>query len=89
MARLIRLLNAARRSPRNLRFTDLCALAEAAGFAFKRQSGSHRIYVHPNPQVPPMNFQERDGKAKPYQVKQLLFAIEEHRLLNTLKGEDP
>lgn len=73
-----KLLKKARQSPRNLRFEELCKLALCLGFEFSRQSGSHRMYVHPT--LPPerrrMNFQEaRDGKAKEYQIKQLLDAV--------------
>jgi hypothetical protein len=45
---------------------------------FKRQDGtSHRIYQHPDlGRDGFMNFQSVQGKAKPYQVRQLLKAIE-------------
>lgn len=79
MAKREKLLQRARSSPNNLGFEDLCALAESFGWVFQRQSGSHRIYMHPglgNAVGSMMNFQPRDGKAKPTQVKQLLDAIE-------------
>ncbi|MGH9754892.1 MAG: type II toxin-antitoxin system HicA family toxin [Blastocatellia bacterium] len=74
-----KLLNAARRSQKNLRFSDLCKLAECYGWTFKRQDGSHKIYE--NGRLTPeqgriMNFQDHQGKAKPYQVTQLLNAID-------------
>jgi predicted RNA binding protein YcfA (HicA-like mRNA interferase family) len=60
-------------------FSDLCKLAEMVGFSFDRQKGSHRVYTHEKfPGI--MNFQEVKGKAKPYQVKQLLNFISEHNL---------
>lgn len=76
-----KLLKKARQSPRNMRFGELCKLAECFGWEFKRQNGtSHRIYVHPELQPAHgrrMNFQEgRDGKAKDYQIAQLLDAID-------------
>lgn len=80
MARCAKLLDKAARSPKNLKFEDLCALAECYGWVFQRQCGSHRIYIHPglgNAFGSMMNFQSRDGKAKPFQVRQLLEAIEE------------
>ena len=71
-----KLLERARSSPANLRFEEVCDLAECYGFVFARQAGSsHRIYKRPKwPKV--MNFQNRNGKAKAYQVRQLLEAID-------------
>lgn len=75
-----KLLLKAKRSPANLGFEEVCRLAECYGFVFKRQEGtSHRIYGHPSlhpAQGGFMNFQEDKGKAKAYQVRQLLKAIE-------------
>ena len=52
-------------------------VAEAFGFELKRISGSHHIYEHPGvPEI--VNLQNVNGKAKPYQVKQLLQIIERY-----------
>ena len=72
-----KLLKRARKSPNTLRFEEVCQLAECHGFLFARQKGtSHRIYKHPKLRDV-MNFQSHRGNAKPYQVRQLLDAIEE------------
>ena len=75
-----KLLEKAKGSPYNLRFDELCRLAECYGWLFERQDGtSHKVYRHPalgNTPAALMNFQKKDGKAKPYQVRQLLGAIE-------------
>jgi len=64
----------------NISFNDLCKLAEMVGFIYDRQKGSHRVYTHEKyPGI--MNFQDVKGKAKPYQVKQLLNFISEHNLV--------
>ncbi len=79
MANCAKLLALARNSSKNFRFEDLCTLAECYGWVFQRRSGSHHIYQHPglgNTVGSMMNFQSRDGKAKPTQVRQLLDAIE-------------
>jgi HicA toxin of bacterial toxin-antitoxin, len=79
MSKAEKLLQRAINSRKNLKFEDLCSLAECYGWVFQRQSGSHRIYMHPgcgNRFGSMMNFQPRDGKAKPSQVTQLLNAIE-------------
>ena len=78
MSKCDKLLKKAERSPNNFSFADICELAECSGFRFVRQSGSHAIYE--NEKLLPkdgriMNFQNVHGKAKPYQVKQLLKAI--------------
>lgn len=63
----------------NVSFSDLCKLAEMVGFSFDRQRGAHKVFTHEKyPRI--MNFQEVKGKAKPYQVKQLLNFISEHNL---------
>ena len=78
-----KLYNAAKNSPSNIRFQDLCNLAEEVGFKLRKIKGSHRIYKHPNlPEM--MTFQPDKGdssKAKAYQVRQLLSCIEDNDLL--------
>lgn len=64
---------------KNIRFSELSSCAEAFGFQLSRTSGDHHIYRHP--EVPELvNLQDVGGKAKPYQVKQLLQMIERHNL---------
>ena len=63
----------------NIRFSEAASVAEAFGFKLDRINGSHHIYVHPD--VPELvNLQEFKGKAKPYQIRQLLKIIETHNL---------
>jgi predicted RNA binding protein YcfA (HicA-like mRNA interferase family) len=77
MGRFEKLIQKATDAPGNLRFQDLCSLAEFAGFVFDRSAGSHRIYKHPTGCM--MNFQNVNGQAKPYQVKQLLEFIKRNQ----------
>jgi hypothetical protein len=78
MANCERLLEAARANPAGVRFTEICALAECFGWTFSRQAGSHRLYKRKgDPNL--MNFQDRNGRAKAYQVRQLVAAIDEQR----------
>jgi len=79
------LLQKALSSPTNLRFGEACALARAFGFHLSRVSVSHHIFVHPSVREL-VNFQEVQGKAKPYQVKQLLALAERYNL--SLGGEE-
>jgi hypothetical protein len=77
MAKCAKLLQQALDGPAGLSFDDLCHLAECFGFGRRRQSGtSHCIYKRPGfPRL--MNFQNDQGKAKTYQVRQLLQALVE------------
>lgn len=64
---------------KNIRFSEATACAESFGFRLDRRNSSHHIYVHPK--VPELlNLQSVKGKAKPYQVKQLLQLIEQYNL---------
>ena len=64
---------------KNVRYADFVSLAEAFGFELRRTSGSHSIYR--NPLVgEALNLQERNGEAKPYQIKQFLTLIEKYNL---------
>lgn len=63
----------------NVRFEELCRLAEAFGYRLDRVSGSHHIYEHPR-SARPLNLQNVGGKAKSYQIRQFLRDIEEFHL---------
>ncbi len=81
MSKRTKLLLAIRDNPKGVRFADLLRLIEAIGFVFDRQAGSHQVYRHPRAEVPFINVQEgKAGKAKPYQVEQVLAIIEQHNL---------
>lgn len=58
------------KSDKNFGFTDLCYILERAGFQSRSGKGSHRIYYKAGV-VEIINVQPRNGKAKPYQVKQV------------------
>jgi predicted RNA binding protein YcfA (HicA-like mRNA interferase family) len=75
-AKLLRKLLA---GSKNIKFSDAAACAEAFGFYLSRINGSHHIYVHPEIDEL-LNLQDVKGKAKPYQVKQLLQLIEQYNL---------
>jgi len=79
-----KLIEQARNSPNNMRFNDLCKLAELAGFIRRKGGkGSHALFYHPgipNARDSAIPLQERGGKAKSYQVRELLDLIEEYGL---------
>ena len=60
---------------KNIRFLEVITFIESFGFKLSRSKGSHHIYIHQD--VPELvNLQNVHGKAKPYQIKQLLEIIE-------------
>jgi len=82
------LIDEMRNSPRGIRYADACRIANAF-FGKPRQYGtSHRVWRMPWPGDPRVNLQEGEsGKAKAYQVAQLLKAIDRLRIERTAKGE--
>lgn len=76
MATSQKILDQMRREPSNVRFSDLRRLCEEY-FGLARQSGSsHVIFKTPWIGDPRINIQDDRGKAKPYQVRQVLLAIQ-------------
>ena len=74
--RVEKLLAAIRNNPHDVRFRDLAKVCDAF-FGEPRQKGtSHRVYRMPWKGDPRVNIQEKSGKAKPYQVRQALRAID-------------
>ena len=70
------ILKSLKQNPANVRFVDLCKVCDHY-FGKARQSGSsHRIYKTPWQGDPRVNIQSSKGKAKAYQVRQVLKAIE-------------
>lgn len=62
----------------NIRFTDVCSLLLALGFA-ERIRGDHHIYTRPGV-AEILNLQPRGALAKPYQVKQVRAVIVRYKL---------
>jgi hypothetical protein len=63
-------------NPSGIRFADLCKVCEHFLGTARQSSGSHRVYKTPWIGDPRVNIQNDKGKAKAYQVKQVLKAIE-------------
>lgn len=76
MASVEKLLEQMRLEPANVGFSDLKKVCMVY-FGKPRQSGSsHAIFKTPWPGDPRVNIQNAKGKAKPYQVRQVLQAID-------------
>lgn len=65
-----------KKNPKGVRFSDLCKVCDHY-FGEARQTGSsHRVYKTPWQGDPRVNIQDDKGKAKAYQVRQVLSALE-------------
>ncbi len=76
MATIESILQKMKKNPKNISFNNLCKVCDFY-FGNARQSGSsHRVYKTPWQGDPRVNVQNSKGKAKPYQVRQVLQAVE-------------
>ncbi|HJQ84290.1 MAG TPA: type II toxin-antitoxin system HicA family toxin [Candidatus Binatia bacterium] len=67
------LLEKARRTPHGLAFDEALRLSRQLGFEKVRHVGGHRVFRHP--QLAAFNLQQnRDGRAKAWQVRRLVEA---------------
>lgn len=80
MSRKNKLLQKAINNPDDLLFSDLETLLKQLEWVFKRQSGSHAIWQSPKGNR--LVIQNNNGKAKGYQVKQLINKLNTEELQN-------
>ena len=71
-----RIVSRIKSNPADVRFTDLCKVCDYYFGEPRQKGGSHRIYKMPWEGDPRINIQENNGKAKPYQVRQVLQCID-------------
>jgi hypothetical protein len=76
MAKIEDLLLQMKRNPKGIRYTDLCKECDHYFGIARQTSSSHRIYKTPWQGDPRINIQQSKGKAKAYQVKHVLMAIQ-------------
>ncbi len=76
MVKIEQLIKRMKDNPKDIQFSDLCRICRYY-FGEPRQSGSsHQVYKTPWQGDPRVNIQNKKGKAKAYQVRQVLRAIE-------------
>lgn len=76
MSKVEDIVAAMRQNPKNVRFSGLRRVCDHY-FGAPRQAGtSHLVYRMPWPGDPRVNIQDDHGKAKAYQVRQVLAAID-------------
>lgn len=76
MAGIDDLLQKIRSNPKNVSFADLTKICDHYFGEPRQQGTSHRIYKTPWQGDPRVNIQRDGNKAKVYQVKQVLKAID-------------
>ena len=85
MSDLTKILAKMNTNPKGVRFSELRKICEYF-FGEPRQSGSsHCIFKTPWTGDPRVNIQNNKGKAKAYQVRQVLQAIEKLKVNNDLR----
>jgi len=81
MTRKEKLLEKARNNPSGLSFVDFVTLMKQSGWVLDHQTGSHQIwYANLGKNIAithRISVQNRNNKAKGYQVKQFLSALDE------------
>ena len=71
-----KILEQLRREPTNVRFADLRKVCESFFGEARQSASSHLVFKMPWPGDPRVNIQDAGGKAKAYQVRQVLQAID-------------
>ena len=72
------ILDRMRINPKGVRFKDLCKVCDWYFGEPRQSASSHRVYKTPWPGDPRVNIQNDKGKAKVYQVQQVLQAVEKY-----------
>ena len=80
MVKRRKLLNKLVAGSKDIRFDEFVALLEGFGFLLDRVRGSHHIFAHPGVAEMLSVQPRKDGKAKPYQLRQFLKMVEEYSL---------
>jgi hypothetical protein len=76
MASSAKILDQMKREPANVRFGDLKKVCEKYFGKPRQTSTSHAIFKTPWVGDPRINIQDAKGKAKAYQVRQVLLAVD-------------
>ncbi len=76
MAEIEKLVAKFQTNQKNVNFTDLVKVCNHYFGKPRQQGTSHCVYKTPWHGNPRINIQEKNGKGKPYQVRQVLAAIE-------------
>ena len=76
MADVEQIIQRMRENPASVRFFDLARVCDRLFGQPRQKRSSHRVYKTPWPGDPRVNIQNEHGKAKAYQVRQVIHAID-------------
>lgn len=76
MGSLDKAIEQMRRSPKGVSYSDLVRVCEHYFGKPRQSNGSHLVFKTPWAGDPRVNIQNKGGEAKPYQVRQVLKAID-------------
>lgn len=82
MTSIFKLVTQFGQNPQNVGFADLVKVCDHYFGEPRQQGSSHCVYKTPWAGDPRVNIQNKNGKAKPYQVKRVLSAIEKLEALS-------
>lgn len=82
MASIEKIVAAMRRNPIGVSFNDLVKVCEHYFGEPRQRGGSHAVFKTPWPGDPRVNIQNDKGKAKAYQVRQVLAAIDKKEAMS-------
>ena len=85
MAKVSEVLKMMRHNPKGIKLSDLCKVCDHYFGDPRQKRSSHRAYKTPWQGDPRVNIQNAKGKAKAYQVKQVLNAIRRLEYENSKK----
>ena len=81
VASIAKIVEMMRAKPQSIRFSDLQKVCEHYFGEPRQTSGSHAVFKTPWPGDPRVNIQNDKGRAKAYQVRQVLKAIEKKEVM--------
>ena len=85
MAKVDEIILQTKRNPKGIRFIELCKVCDHFFGQPRKSASSHRVYKTPWQGDPRINIQNHRGKAKAYQVKQMLLALEKLEVNHAIK----
>jgi len=85
MPKIDEIVSQMKRNPKGIRFKDLCNVCHHFFGEPRKSASSHRVYKTPWQGDPRINIQNHKGKAKAYQVKQVLLALEKLEVNHGIK----
>jgi hypothetical protein len=85
MAKIDEIITGMMQNPKGIRFNDLCKVCDHFFGEPRQCASSHRVYKTPWQGDPRINIQNDKGKAKLYQVRQVLLALEKLEVNHGIK----